>query len=129
MRADDGAARRFSLRRWRDDGGDVHWADNRTLMYLPGGGDDDRAHVLRLPRLERVGGFRGWYTGTSFVRNGCARGWAGARCSPACLPDGPVRTEALLGPDVRRDPGVGPCHGGVRRIVRSQGVAAGLASE
>lgn len=98
VRADDGAARRFSLRGWND-GGDVHWVDNRTLAYLPGGGDDDRAHVLQLPRLERVGGFRGWYTGTSFVRNGCAGGVGWGTMFAACLPDGPVRTQALLGPE------------------------------
>ena len=96
--AGGGADRGFSLRGWND-GGDVHWADNRTLVYLPGGGDDDRAHVLQLPRLDRIGGFRGWYTGASFVRNGCAGGVGWGTMFAACLPDGPTRTEALIGPE------------------------------
>ena len=98
MRSVDGTADAFALRGWNDSG-DVHWLDDRHLVYLPGGADDDRAHVLSLPGLERVGGFRGWYTGTSFVVHGCARGVGWGRLFSACLPDGPVRIRGLVGPE------------------------------
>ena len=97
VRSSDGNDRSFSLRGWND-AGEVRWLDNRHVAYLPGGADDDRAHLLSLPRLERFGGFRGWYAGTSFVVDDCAGGVGWGTLFRACLPDGPVRTTRLVGP-------------------------------
>ena len=128
VRAGDGADRRFSLRGWND-GGDVHWADNRTLVYLPGGGDDDRAHVLQLPASS---GSVGSVVGTREHRSSAtgARGaWAGARCSPRACPTGRPVPRLSSGP--RRSPRP-RCRAMSRWRPAGrdlQGVAAGLASE
>ncbi|MDQ3209707.1 MAG: hypothetical protein M3Q20_00770 [Actinomycetota bacterium] len=98
VRSADGSVDSFALRGWNDSG-DVHWLDDRHVVYLPGGADDDRAHVLSLPGLVRAGGFRGWYTATSTIVHGCARGVGWGTLFTACLPDGPVRTRRLVGPE------------------------------
>ncbi len=85
VRSVDGATDVFALRGWNDSG-DVHWLDDQHLVYLPGGADDDRAHVFSLPGLVRVGGFRGWYTTRLPSCTGVPVAWGGARCSaPAFL--------------------------------------------
>ena len=94
----DGSTRSFGLHGWND-WGDVRWLDNGHVVYLPGGGDDDRAHVLSLPGLTRVGGFQGWNAVTSFIRSGCAEGVGWGTIMRACLPHGPIRSRRLLGPE------------------------------
>ncbi|MEX1263927.1 MAG: hypothetical protein WEE66_08350 [Actinomycetota bacterium] len=98
VRSVDGSTLSFGLQ-GSNDWGDVRWLDNGHVVYLPGGGDDDRAHVLSLPRLTRVGGFQGWNAVTSFIRNGCAEGVGWGTIMRACLPDGPIRSRRLLGPE------------------------------
>jgi len=98
VRSADGSVDSFALRGWNDSG-DVHWLDDRHVVYLPGGADDDRAHVLSLPGLVRAGGFRGWYTATSTIVAWMCPGVGWGTLFTACLPDGPFRTRRLVGPE------------------------------
>jgi hypothetical protein len=98
IRLADGATRSFDLTDYAI--GVVAWVDARTIAYLPGGSDDQRAWLIDARSMRSVDGFDGWYAARSVVMGGTAFGIGWGQLSRADLDDGDVRVvRAFDGPE------------------------------
>jgi len=71
--------------------GDAVWADDETVVFVPGGGDSDRVQVFD-HRLLRQGSFSGWHSIGAVIVEGTMYGTGWGKLLSASLPNGPVRT-------------------------------------
>ena len=71
--------------------GETVWADNETVVFVPGGGESDRVQVFD-HRLLRQGSFSGWHSIGAVVVDGTMYGTGWGKLLSASLPNGPVRT-------------------------------------
>lgn len=72
-----------------NEAGDVVWTEDGLLVYLPGGGDHDVAHVYDA-ELNEVATFEGWQTARSLVAGGTVYGVGWGSLYAAGLPGGPA---------------------------------------
>ncbi|MBA3738124.1 MAG: hypothetical protein H0W97_06120 [Actinobacteria bacterium] len=77
--------------------GDVSWVDRDTIVYLPGGGDDDGGYVLRVPQMEPVARINNWYTQRSNVIDGRAYGVGWGSLMWMDPPSGSVHAVQVVG--------------------------------
>lgn len=87
--------RTAELEGWNE-GGDAVWVDEERVVYLPGGGDHDVAHVYDAASMQEVGRFAGWYSSEGLVVDGVAFGVGWGTMFRAELPRGPAERIARL---------------------------------
>src|SRR6185436_6580992 len=71
--------------------GEVAWKNAGTIVYLPGGADDQHVWLLNASTMRSVGGFDGWYAADSVVVGGTAFGIGWGQLARAGLDGGDVR--------------------------------------
>ena len=98
IRIADGETKWFSV--GVNAAGVVAWVNDRTIAYLPGGGDDQHVWLLNAATMRSVGGFDGWSAAHSVIVGGAAFGIGWGQLARAGLDDGEVRlVRAFDGPE------------------------------